>query len=65
LALTAKANIRFTRQVKENERVIAKAKVVKGESEKGRTTVDVKSYVGSEIVFSGVFDMYRSNPTQR
>jgi acyl-coenzyme A thioesterase PaaI-like protein len=65
LALTATANIRFTRQVMENERVIAKAKVVKGESEKGRTTVEVNSYVGSELVFSGEFDMYRSNPAQR
>ncbi|KKI92569.1 fatty acid biosynthesis transcriptional regulator [Bacillus sp. SA1-12] len=65
LALTAKANIRFTRQVKENERVIAKAKVVNGDSEKGRTIVEVNSYVGNELVFSGEFDMYRSNLAQR
>jgi acyl-coenzyme A thioesterase PaaI-like protein len=65
LALTAKANIRFTRQVKEYERVIAKAKVVKVESEHRRTTVEVTSNVGSELVFSGEFEMYRSNPTQR
>ena len=60
LALTAKANIRFTRQVKENERVVAKAKVV-GEKENGRTIVEVNSYVGQELVFSGTFEMYRSN----
>lgn len=60
LALTAKANIRFTRQVKENERVVAKAKVI-GENENGRTIVEVNSYVGQELVFSGTFEMYRSN----
>ncbi|MEH7387036.1 transcription factor FapR [Bacillus sp. JJ1521] len=60
LALTAKANIRFTRQVKVGERVVAKAKV-KGSQEKGRTIVDVNSYVGNEPVFSGEFTMYRSN----
>ncbi|MDQ0227644.1 transcription factor FapR [Metabacillus niabensis] len=64
LALTAKANIRFTRQVKENERVVAKAKVLKKEVEKGRTLVEVNSFVGSELVFSGEFDMYRSNLIQ-
>ncbi|MCL6585752.1 MAG: transcription factor FapR [Anoxybacillus sp.] len=60
LALTAKASIRFTRQVKENERVVAKAKV-KGVNEAGRTIVEVNSYVGQELVFSGEFEMYRSN----
>ncbi|MFD1777858.1 transcription factor FapR [Fredinandcohnia salidurans] len=60
LALTAKANIRFTRQVKLGERVVAKAKV-NGSEEKGRTIVDVNSYVGNELVFSGEFTMYRSN----
>lgn len=60
LALTAKATIRFTRQVKEGERVVAKAKVIHIDKEKGRTLVEVKSYVGNELVFSGEFDMYRS-----
>ncbi|WAA10671.1 transcription factor FapR [Fervidibacillus albus] len=60
LALTAKANIRFIRQVKLGERVIAKAKVVK-EDEKGRTIVEVKSYVHKELVFIGEFSMFRSN----
>ncbi len=60
LALTAKANIRFTRPVKENERVVAKAKV-KDVNGSGRTMVEVNSYVGQELVFSGEFEMYRSN----
>ncbi|EIT85049.1 fatty acid biosynthesis transcriptional regulator [Fictibacillus macauensis ZFHKF-1] len=58
LALTASANIRFTRQVKEGERVIAKARVVS--IEEARTTVEVTSYVDKEAVFSGEFIMYRS-----
>lgn len=61
LALTAKASIQFTRQVKENERVIAKAKVTKKELNKGRTTVEVTSFVGQELVFKGEFEMFRSN----
>ncbi|RLL45281.1 transcription factor FapR [Oceanobacillus piezotolerans] len=59
LALTAKADIKFTRQVKEGERVVAKA-VVKGE-QKGLTIVVVNSFVGNEKVFNGTFYMYRSN----
>ena len=57
LALTAKANIRFTRQVKEGERVVAKARVLN--RSKVRTTVEVNSYVDQELVFSGDFTMYR------
>ncbi|MDQ0161700.1 transcription factor FapR [Bacillus alveayuensis] len=60
LALTKTATIRFTRQVKENERVVAKAKVIKIEREKGLTFVEVKSYVGQELVFSGEFEMFRT-----
>lgn len=59
LALTAKATIRFTRQVQAGERVIAKAQVLEIESD--RTTVDVKSFVEQELVFSGEFLMYRTN----
>lgn len=65
LALTAKANIQFTRQVMENERVVAKAKVQRLEQAKGRTLVEVKSYVGSELVFSGEFEMFRSNKAKK
>ncbi|MBH0229236.1 transcription factor FapR [Halobacillus yeomjeoni] len=60
LALTARSDIRFTRQVKLGERVVAKA-AVQGEDEKGRTIVQVNSFVGTEEVFSGTFEMYRSN----
>lgn len=60
LALTAKANIQFTRSVKENERVIAKARVTKIDSDNGRTRVEVMSYVNNELVFKGDFEMYRS-----
>lgn len=59
LALTAKANIQFTRSVMENERVIAKAKVLRIDEEKGRTLVEVNSFVNNELVFTGEFEMYR------
>jgi len=59
LALTAKSEITFKRQVKQTERVIAKAKVV-GKDDKGLTIVHVNSFVEQEIVFTGTFYMYRS-----
>lgn len=59
LALTAKATIRFTRQVQAGERVIAKAQVV--DIDLALTKVNVLSYVEHELVFSGEFVMYRSN----
>lgn len=61
LALTTKSNIQFIRQVKLGERVIAKAKVVDKETIKGRTIVEVQSFVNQELVFTGDFQMYRSN----
>ncbi|SFL98104.1 Acyl-coenzyme A thioesterase PaaI, contains HGG motif [Gracilibacillus orientalis] len=60
LALTANASIKFTRQVVEGERVIAKASVA-GTEKTNRTVVEVHSYVDNETVFSGVFAMFRSN----
>lgn len=60
LALTAKTELSFTRQVKEGERVVAKA-FVEGENDKGHTMVRVQSYVDQEVVFKGLFYMYRSN----
>ena len=60
LALTAKANIQFIRSVKQNERVVAKAKVVKIGEQSGRTFVEVTSFVNNELVFRGDFEMYRS-----
>jgi acyl-coenzyme A thioesterase PaaI-like protein len=59
LALTAAASIRFSRQVKKGERVVAKAKVLKNDQD--RTTVEVMSYVDQELVFLGEFNMFRSN----
>ena len=63
LALTAKSEIKFTRQVKQGERVVAKA-VVEGETEKGLTAVKVDSFVGNEKVFTGLFYMYHSTPNR-
>ncbi len=59
LALTAKSELKFTRQVKEGERVVAKA-VVEGK-EKGLTIVHVNSIVENETVFTGIFHMYQPN----
>lgn len=59
-ALTEKANIHFTRPVKLGERVVAKAKVIRIDEDKGRTIVEVISYVNAEAVFKGEFKMYRS-----
>lgn len=58
LALTASAKINFIRPVKLNERVVAKAEVkgTKGD----RTMVEINSYVGDELVFTGKFAVYRS-----
>lgn len=59
LALTAKSEVRFKRQVKEGERVVAKA-IVEGRK-KGITIVNVNSFVDQEEVFTGKFYMYQSN----
>jgi acyl-coenzyme A thioesterase PaaI-like protein len=64
LALTAKAYIHFTRPVKEGERVIAKAKVLKPNPDHGRTIVEVISSVGKDIVFKGDFEMYRNSKSE-
>ena len=62
LALTAKANVTFTTRVKEGERVVAKARVLRHEKE--RTKVEVNSYVEQELVFSGEFQMFRSDKSR-
>jgi acyl-coenzyme A thioesterase PaaI-like protein len=61
LALTAKANIQFKHSVKLHERVIAKARVIKIDEVVDRTFVEVTSFVNNELVFTGEFEMYRSN----
>lgn len=63
LALTSKSEIRFKRQVKLHEQVVAKAEVMKLD-EHQRTIVHIQSFVKNEIVFEGVFYMYRSNATK-
>lgn len=63
MALTGKADIRFTQPVKEGDRVVAKAKVLR--SEKLRTTVEVISSVGSETVFKGEFSMFRTPSAEK
>lgn len=60
LALTAKSELKFTRQVKEGERVVAKA-TVEGKTDKGLSIVQVNSFVGQEVVLTGNFHMYQSN----
>ncbi|WP_188454426.1 transcription factor FapR [Virgibacillus oceani] len=60
LALTAKSELKFTRQVKQGERVVAKA-FVEEVNDNGLTTVRVDSLVNNEIVFTGMFHMFRSN----
>jgi len=59
LALTAKSEVTFKRQVKEGERVVAKA-IVEGRK-KGLTIVQVNSFVEQEKVFTGKFFMYQSS----
>ncbi|MFB4162625.1 transcription factor FapR [Alteribacillus sp. JSM 102045] len=59
LALTTKASVHFSRQVKAGERVVAKANVT--EPGKSKTVVEVTSRVNRETVFHGEFVMYRSN----
>ncbi len=60
LALTTQATVRFVRQVKQGERVIAKATVRPQTNERSITIVDVKSYVGDEIILKGKFEMYHA-----
>src|SRR5699024_10338613 len=64
LALTSKADIQFTRQVKLNETVIAKAEVEDTLIER-KNSVHVHRYVKNEIVFYGVFHMDRTSEKER
>ncbi|WP_096435445.1 transcription factor FapR [Alteribacter populi] len=63
LALTAKANVSFKRQVKIGERVIAKASV--SDIQNDRTYVKVNSYVEQELVFTGEFAMFRQDHVEK
>lgn len=57
LALTASAQIRFLRPVRAGERVIAKARVTAKQHD--RTKVRVQSFANDEMVFTGLFTIYR------
>lgn len=58
VALTASADIRFIRPVRQGERVVAKAYV--SSLSKGKAKVEVKSFVSEELVFVGQFLIYHS-----
>ncbi|TMV19226.1 transcription factor FapR [Paenibacillus thermoaerophilus] len=57
-ALTASANIRYIRPVRLGERCVAKG-YVRPTSKKGVARVDVRTYVGDELVVEGHFIIYR------
>ena len=59
IALTAKADIKFIRPTYLAERLIAKAKVV--HSSVDYSDIEVNTYVDNELVFKGMFTVYRSN----
>src|SRR5690625_336524 len=59
LALTKNAEIKFIRQVKLGEQVVAKASV-ESTDHQGLSIVNVKSFVNNELVVTGVFHMFRS-----
>lgn len=57
IALTSKADIRFIRPVYLNERLIAKAKVIGSKDD--RSEIEVNTYVNNDLVFRGIFIVYR------
>ncbi|AUS09273.1 transcription factor FapR [Laceyella sacchari] len=58
VALTGSAGIRFVRPVRLGEKCIAHAKVIRKQINNS-LQVDVKTKVNGEIVFQGIFDVYR------
>ncbi|SMO46504.1 transcription factor FapR [Melghirimyces algeriensis] len=62
VVLTATASIRFVRPVRLGEKCVAVARVTKVTS--NRTQVDIQTFVEDEVVFQGVFDVYRSKEDQ-
>lgn len=57
IVLTRSAHIRFVRPVKMGERCIASAKVIG--TDQARFQIQVKTRVNHEIVFQGMFHVYR------
>jgi acyl-coenzyme A thioesterase PaaI-like protein len=60
VALTAAADIRFIRPVYKGERLIAKARVKKDTLHKTKVKVEVRTYIGDEVVFTGSFNVFRA-----
>lgn len=65
VVLTAKANVHYLHPVLLHQRVVAKAKVLELENEKGRAILTVQSFVNNEMVFSGEFEMVKHMGTER
>lgn len=61
LALTVKSSVTFVAAVHAGDRVIARATVREEKTEKNRTIVEIESMVERRVVFTGTFEMYRSN----
>lgn len=59
VALTYKADIRFVRPVHIGEKLVAKARVKPSAGDTNKGKVEVRTYVGEELVFRGVFHVYR------
>jgi acyl-coenzyme A thioesterase PaaI-like protein len=59
LVLTRSAEIRFVRPVRLGEKCIAHAKVV--QKQPSRYQVDVETKIQDDMVFQGVFNVYRAN----
>ncbi|WOV86151.1 transcription factor FapR [Sporosarcina oncorhynchi] len=60
LALTVTTTVNFLKSVKVGDRVIARANVDKKRSNEKRTFVEVTSTVGSDVIFTGEFQMYQT-----
>ena len=65
IALTANADIKFIRPVKLGEKCICKAYVRTNDVERKKSKVEINTYVADELVFQGVFMIYRSDEAFR
>lgn len=65
VALTASANIRYIRPVYKGERLIAKARVKNLSVDNSKVKVEVRTYVGQEIVFMGHFHIFIAKEDSR
>ena len=65
IVVTKRANVQYIQPVFLGQRVIAKAQVKMLDHEKDHSIIEVKSSVGSEIVFLGEFEMVKHIGTER